>query len=87
MRLKWLPDDGSNPDLTRLYNSVAPGRARAPRAPGPMGIISTLSLRPDVGWRFFEAVNLGHFDTDGYLSQDTKQMVATYTSALRSCVY
>ena len=86
MRLKWLPNDGSNSDATKFYDS---SRRAAARAPGydPSPILKAFSLRPDVGYHFFQAVFLGHFDTTGYLSQDTKQMVATYTSALRSCVY
>ena len=89
MRLKWLPDDGSTPDVTRYYSQRS-ARANVPTRPAgaePAGIRKALSLRPDVGYHLWEAIRLGHFDTTGYLSQDTKQMVATYTSALRSCVY
>jgi len=90
MRLKWLKDDGTNPQLTRYY-AVNPGTVPGQKPDGeerePAGIIKALSLRPDVAYHIMTAAKLGHFDTTGYISQDTKQMIATYTSALRSCVF
>ena len=50
-------------------------------------IVKSMSLRPDAGYHFLTAVDLAHFDRDGFLGQDVKQMIATYVSALRSCVY
>ena len=86
MRLKWLPNDGSNPEVTKLY---AASRSADPSDPwrDPSPILKAFSLRPDVGYHLFRAISLGHFDTTGYLDQETKQMIATYASALRSCVY
>ena len=88
MRLKWLENDGSDPEATKFYESMARRKpqAGAPRL-DPPGIMKAFSLRPDVGYHIFRAIALGHFDTTGHLAQDTKQMIATYTSALRSCVY
>ena len=86
MRLKWLANDGSNPEATKLYSSSRHAKTNPPGY-DPSPILKAFSLRPDVGYHIFQAVFLGHSDTTGYLSQETKQMVATYTSALRSCVY
>ena len=88
MRLKWLENDGSDPDATKFYDSSVRGKSQegAPRL-DPSGIMKAFSLRPDVAYHIFRAAVLGHFDTTGYLPQETKQMIATYTSALRSCVY
>ena len=92
MRLKWLKDDGTNPQLTRYY-AVNPTKEPGEGQPTdsserePADIIKALSLRPDVAYHIMSAAKLGHFDTTGYLTQDTKQMIATYTSALRSCVF
>ena len=91
MRLKWLKDDGTNPEATRYYALQPSNRnltqEEQAKRKDRVGIVQALSLRPDVAYHFMSAVKRGHFDTTGYLSQETKQMVATYTSALRSCVY
>ena len=34
-----------------------------------------------------QSVHRANFDLDGHLPADAKQMIATYVSALRSCVY
>jgi len=68
------PDDPPLPRPEQRTGSVA-------------NIIRTLSLRPDAGHHVMAAVDAAHFDFDGHLPQAVKQMIATYTSALRSCVY
>ncbi len=103
MRLKTAPDDSQDEWVKKLYTEVTrPPLFRPGAAPGPIegdpfpapprlggapDIIRTFSLRPDAGYHFFEAVHRAHFDTDGHLPADAKQMIATYVAALRSCVY
>ena len=103
MRLKTAPVDSSDAWVRKLYGEVTrpplfrPGAATGPlpgdpfpslrRADGPPGIMQTFSLRPDAGYHFFEAVHRANFDLDGHLPADAKQMIATYVSALHSCIY
>ena len=87
MRLKSPQNDGSD-KAKEFYGAFnrGSGTSTARRRRGP-SIMEALSLRPDVGRHFMVALRLGHFDSDGALSAETKQMIATYTAALRSCVY
>lgn len=93
MRLKWKSDENADPELARYYQSVeqvsdqtaTPEAVNRRRSGG--SIFHTFSLRPDVGYHFMEAVRLGNFAEKGFLSQAVRQMIATYTSALRSCVF
>jgi hypothetical protein len=68
-----------------------PGDAEPPKErirPGrESNLFKSLSLRPDAGALVLEAINAAHFDFDGHLPQRVKQMIATYTAALRSCPY
>lgn len=93
MRLKWAPPDPENEELQHYYDFVGSVSEQADTAEAKErrrqggSLFHTFSLRPDVGYHILQAVRLGHFDEDGFLSPALKQAIATYASALRSCVF
>lgn len=82
-RLRWVPEDDASDDCSKAYAewfAANPGRTVIP------AILKCMSLRPD----FFRDVvgfsNRLHF-ADGHLDRRTKEMIATYVSALNQCPY
>lgn len=69
-----------------LPGDPAPPKERV-RIGTESNLFKSLSLRPDAGALVLEAINVAHFDFGGHLPQVVKQMIATYTAALRSCPY
>jgi hypothetical protein len=49
-------------------------------------IIRTMSFRPDYMRLWMEISQVGHF-SDGFIPRRTKEMIATYVSALNKCRY
>ncbi len=91
-RVQQLYFGGSPPPILNPANQPPRAEGDPPlrqweRPRGASDIYKTLSLRPDAGRHIKDALHAAHFDLDGHLPQDVKQMIATYTSALRSCVY
>lgn len=82
-RIRWVEERDADGDVADAYASwfaANPGRPAIP------GILKCFSPRPD----FFRDVvafsNRVHF-SDGHLDRRTKEMIATYVSALNGCPY
>ncbi len=79
----WTEDEdaeGKLGELIRFWKEKNPGRDRFP------GILKCFSARPD----FLEQVmtfSYGLHFSDGHLDRRTKEMIATYVSAINSCDY
>lgn len=81
--IKWVEGDDAEGDLAeiyRLWHEENPGRDELP------GILKCFSLRPDFLRNVMEASETVHF-SEGHLDRTTKEMLATYVSALNQCPY
>lgn len=77
MRIDWAED--GDPRLEEIV------RMRGGKRPVP-GIMRTMSLKPEYMAAISEAAQKAHF-SDGFLKRRTKEMIATYVSALNHCKY
>jgi hypothetical protein len=76
MRIDWAEEgDPRFEEVSRLL-----GRRAAP------GILRTMSLQPEYLAAINDLARKAHF-SDGYLDRRTKEMIATYVSALNKCKY
>jgi hypothetical protein len=77
MRIDWVEEgDPRLEEVTRILG----GRKPAP------GILRTMSLQPEYLAYIHELSRKAHF-ADGFLDRRTKEMIATYVSALNKCKY
>ena len=77
MRIDWAEEgDPRLEEVTRLLGG---------RKPTP-GILRTMSLKPEYMAFINDLSRKAHF-ADGYIDRRTKEMVATYVSALNKCKY
>ena len=58
----------------------------APARPGIPGILSCMSLRPDLLKGMNDVSDKVHF-SEGHLTRRQKEMIATFVSALNRCPY
>ena len=82
-RIRWVSETEATGVLAELYDTwfaTHPGRAEFP------GILKCFSLRPDFLRDVIDVSNKVHF-ADGHLNRRTKEMIATYVSALNQCPY
>ena len=82
-RINWIEDEQATGKLAEIYNDWKlnnPGRDRFP------DILKCFSARPDFLEDVIGASNRVHF-SDGHLSRKTKEMLATWVSALNRCRY
>ena len=77
-RIKWVSE--SDAEAPKTYRSV--GGGRSPVA----GILKTMSLRPELLEGINRIAGMEHF-TDGFLPRKTKEMIATYVSAINHCKF
>ena len=77
-RIKWVNE--SDPEAPTVYRRA--GGGRFPVA----GIIKTMSLKPEWMESIFSLASKAHFQ-DGYLPRRTKEMIATYVSAINHCKF
>lgn len=82
-RIRWVEEPEATGEAAAAYadwSAANPGRAAIP------GILKCMSPRPDF---FRDVVGFSdrlHF-SDGHLDRRTKEMIATYVSALNRCPY
>ena len=81
--IKWIEDDDATGETAEAY---AIWQQANPRRTGMPDILKCFSLRPDVLRSVMEFSNQLHF-TAGHLDRKTKEMLATYVSALNQCPY
>jgi hypothetical protein len=77
-RIKWV--DESDPEAATTYRHMGGGRQPVP------GIMKTMSLRPELMEGMNRIAGMAHF-TDGFLPRRTKEMIATYVSAINHCKF
>jgi uncharacterized peroxidase-related enzyme len=77
-RLAWVEE--ASPSAGRVYRKLGGGKVAVP------AIYKAMSLRPDLMERVAELTDRAHF-TDGHLTRQTKELIATYVSALNRCGY
>jgi hypothetical protein len=77
-RIKWV--DEHDPEAAEVYRMM--GGGQRPVA----GILKTMSLRRDLMELIVELSQKAHF-SDGYLPRRTKEMIATYVSAINHCKF
>jgi hypothetical protein len=77
-RIKWVDED--DPEAAKTYR-FPEGRKRSV-AP----IMKTMSLRPELMEGINRIAGMAHF-TDGFLPRKTKEMIATYVSAINHCKF
>ena len=81
--IKWIDDDdatGEAAEAYGLWRQANPGRTEIPE------ILKCFSLRPDFLKSVMQFSDQLHF-TPGHLDRQTKEMLATYVSALNQCPY
>ena len=76
--IKWVEDDDATGETAEAY---AIWQKANPRRTGMPEILKCFSLRPDILRSVMEFSNQLHF-TAGHLDRKTKEMLATYVSAL-----
>jgi alkylhydroperoxidase/carboxymuconolactone decarboxylase family protein YurZ len=82
-RIDWVDDDQAEGTIGEIYaewKAANPGRPKMPE------VLKCFSQRPDILRPFLEYTYGLHF-ADGHLDRRTKEMIATYVSALNQCVY
>lgn len=77
MRIDWAEDGDPRLDAAR---EMTGGQKQVP------GILRTMSLRPDY-LQGFMAMSMRAQFTDGYIDRRTKELIATYVSAINKCRY
>ena len=77
-RLKWVSE--SDPEAPKAYRMMGGGRQPVPE------IMKTMSLRPELMEGIMRLAQTAHF-SNGYLPRKTKEMIATYVSAINKCKY
>ena len=81
--IKWVEDEdaeGAVAEAYDLWRQAKPGRTGMPE------ILKCFSLRPDFLKSVMQFSNELQF-TEGHLKRKTKEMLATYVSALNQCPY
>ena len=81
--IHWVEDDDASGELAEIYQAVLKTRPDRPQMPG---ILKCFSQRPDFLRRVIAFSNELHF-SDGHLDRRTKEMIATFVSALNQCPY
>ena len=82
-RIAWTEDGDARGELAEIYakwKQANPGRDRFPE------ILKCFSARPDFLRQVMDFSYGVHF-SDGHLTRRTKEMIATYVSALNRCKY
>lgn len=82
-RIAWIEDDNATGELAEIYSAwkqANPNRAGFPE------ILKCMSARPEMLRGVMEISESIHF-SDGHLKYRTKEMIATYVSALNECRY
>jgi alkylhydroperoxidase/carboxymuconolactone decarboxylase family protein YurZ len=77
-RLKWVNE--SDPEAAEVYRAFGGGARPVPE------IMKTMSLLPGAMELMNEIAGRYHF-RDGFLTRRTKEMIASYVSALNKCKY
>ncbi len=82
LNIKVTGDDEATGECAKVYQEwrVSRGRHVVP------GILKCFSARPDFLRQVIEFSDAVHF-SEGHLSRRTKEMIATYVSALNHCPY
>lgn len=81
--IQWVDEGQADGELAELYQmwlEANPGREQIP------GILKCFSLRPDFLRSVMGFSQQVHF-SEGHLTRRTKEMIATYVSALNQCLY
>ena len=81
--IKWIEDEDATDEVAEAYGvwrRANPGRVAMPE------ILKCFSLRPDVLTSVMHFSDELHFSA-GHLDRQTKEMLATYVSALNQCPY
>lgn len=82
-RIRWINESEAQGEAAEVYAEWMrqnPGRTTIP------GILKCFSLRPDFLRDVIAFSDRLHF-SDGHLSRQQKEMIATYVSALNQCPY
>ena len=81
-RIRWVEEAEATGELAELYEAYLQKSGR----PHVAGILKCFSLRPDFLGDVIQFSNRIHF-SEGHLDRRTKEMIATYVSALNQCPY
>ncbi len=81
-RIRWVEEEEATGPLAEIYRTYMETKGRTRVA----GILKCFSHRPDFLQDVIDFSNRIHF-SDGHLDRNTKEMIATYVSALNSCPY
>lgn len=82
-RIEWVDDDQATGEIGEIYSawkSANPGRSEFPQ------ILKCMSARPEMLRGIMKVSDAIHF-SDGHLTYRTKEMIATYVSAINKCHY
>jgi hypothetical protein len=77
-RIKWV--DENDPNAPEVYHFPAGQRRQV------AGILKTMSLRPELLAGINQVAGMAHF-SNGFLPRKTKEMIATYVSAVNHCKF
>lgn len=82
-RIRWVEEADATGDIAEAYDAWT---AANPGRDGIPGILKCFSPRPDLFRDVVASSDRVHF-ADGHLDRRTKEMIATYVSALNRCPY
>jgi hypothetical protein len=78
-RIKWVSE--TDPEAETVYRMM--GGGKRPVA----GIMKTMSLQPEWMEMVARLAGTAHFSTNTKLPRRTKEMIATYVSAINHCKF
>jgi alkylhydroperoxidase family enzyme len=81
--INWIEDDEAEGAVAEVYDSW---KALNPERLSIPDILKCFSPRPDFLRQVMEFSNTVQF-TDGHLTRQEKELIATYVSALNQCPY
>jgi alkylhydroperoxidase family enzyme len=81
-RIEWVEEKDASGPLAEVYRSYMESSGRT----GVAEILKCFSQRPDFLADVIAFSNRVHF-SEGHLNRRTKEMIATYVSALNHCPY
>ena len=81
--IPWVDDDEAQDEVAEVYRTWKAANPQRPKMPE---ILKCFSLRPDLLKAIVDLTYPLHF-SNGFLTRQTKEMIATLVSGLNQCPY
>lgn len=81
--IRWIEDEDADGEIAEVYRRYKEANPHRPRMPE---VLKCFSLRPDFLQQVIDFSFGVHF-SQGHLNRRTKEMIASFVSALNQCPY